>query len=42
MVASKVICDDTYSNKPWFVVGRGMFSFREIDQMEREMCSYLE
>lgn len=42
MIASKVICDDTYSNKSWCVVGQGMFSLREINQMEREMCSYLE
>ena len=42
MIASKVICDDTYSNKSWCIVGQGMFSLREINQMEREMCSYLE
>jgi hypothetical protein len=42
MIASKVVCDDTYSNKSWCVVGQGMFSLREINQMEREMCSYLE
>jgi hypothetical protein len=42
MIASKVICDDTYSNKSWCIVGQGMFALREINQMEREMCSYLE
>jgi hypothetical protein len=42
MIASKVIFDDTYSNKSWSIVSQGMFSLREIDQMEREMCSYLE
>jgi hypothetical protein len=42
MIASKVICDDTYSNKSWCIVGQGMFVLREINQMEREMCSYLE
>jgi len=42
MIASKVICDDTYSNKSWSIVAQGMFSLREINQMEREMCSYLE
>ncbi|KDQ13592.1 hypothetical protein BOTBODRAFT_33598, partial [Botryobasidium botryosum FD-172 SS1] len=42
MIASKIICDDTYSNKSWCVVGQGMFSLREINQMEREMCAYLE
>jgi hypothetical protein len=42
MIASKVICDDTYSNKSWCIVGQGMFALREINQMEREMCAYLE
>ncbi|KAI0753090.1 hypothetical protein C8Q80DRAFT_1249383 [Daedaleopsis nitida] len=42
MIASKVICDDTYSNKSWSIVSQGMFALREINQMEREMCSYLE
>jgi hypothetical protein len=42
MIASKVACDDTYSNKSWTVVGQGMFALREINQMEREMCGYLE
>lgn len=42
MIASKVICDDTYSNKSWCIVAQNMFSLREINQMEREMCSYLD
>jgi hypothetical protein len=42
MLASKIICDDTYSNKSWCIVGQGMFALREINQMECEMCSYLE
>jgi hypothetical protein len=42
MIASKVMCDDTYSNKSWGIVAQGMFALREINQMEREMCSYLE
>ncbi|EJD33351.1 hypothetical protein AURDEDRAFT_189081 [Auricularia subglabra TFB-10046 SS5] len=42
MIASKVVCDDTYSNKSWCVVAQRMFSLKEINQMEREMCSYLE
>ena len=25
IIASKVICDDTYSNKSWCIVGQGMF-----------------
>ncbi|KAJ7793036.1 hypothetical protein B0H14DRAFT_2393895, partial [Mycena olivaceomarginata] len=42
MIVSKVICDDTYSNKLWSIVVQGMFTLREINQMEREMCNYLD
>ncbi|KAJ7928709.1 hypothetical protein B0H13DRAFT_1597303 [Mycena leptocephala] len=42
MIASKVICDDVYSNKSWSIVAQGMFTLREINQMEREMCNYLD
>ncbi|TFK44893.1 hypothetical protein BDQ12DRAFT_673770 [Crucibulum laeve] len=42
MISSKVICDDTYSNKSWSIVAQGMFTLREINQMEREMCNYLD
>ena len=42
MIASKVNCDDIYPNKYWCIASQGMFALREIDQMEREMCSYLE
>ncbi|KDQ06614.1 hypothetical protein BOTBODRAFT_86484, partial [Botryobasidium botryosum FD-172 SS1] len=42
MIASKIICDDTYSNKSWCVVGQGMFWLCEINQMERETRIYLE
>jgi hypothetical protein len=42
VLASKIVCDDTHSNRSWCIVGQGMFALREINQMEREMCSYLE
>lgn len=42
MISSKVICDDTYSNQSWGVVAQKMFALKEINQMEREMCGYLE
>ncbi|KAH8835553.1 hypothetical protein DL96DRAFT_64634 [Flagelloscypha sp. PMI_526] len=42
MIASKVICDDTYSNRSWSIVAQGLFSLREMNQMERELCSYLD
>jgi hypothetical protein len=42
MLASKIICDDTYSNKSWCIIAQKMFQLREINQMERKMCSYLK
>ena len=42
MLTSKVICDDTYFNKFWSIISQGMFALREINQIERKMCSYLE
>ena len=42
MIASKVICDNTYSNKSWLIVSQGMIQLREINQMECEMCQYLD
>jgi hypothetical protein len=34
--------DNTYANKLWCIVDQGMFALREINQMEWDMCSYLE
>ncbi|KAJ7845558.1 hypothetical protein B0H14DRAFT_2305049, partial [Mycena olivaceomarginata] len=42
MIVSKVICDNTYLDKLWSIVAQGMFTLREINQMEREMCNYLD
>lgn len=39
---SHQICDDTYSNKSWTVVGQGLFGLSELNQMERELAGYLE
>ncbi|UZJ53174.1 hypothetical protein CBS101457_002494 [Exobasidium rhododendri] len=41
MLASKSSCDDTYSNKSWTVVSQGLFTLREVNQMERELFGYL-
>ncbi|TFK87515.1 hypothetical protein K466DRAFT_490729, partial [Polyporus arcularius HHB13444] len=41
VIASKVICDGTYSTKSWSIVGQGMFPLQMINNMEREMCSRL-
>ena len=42
MLASKMLCDDSYSNKSWTIVGQGLFTLTEINQMERELLSYLD
>lgn len=41
MIASKVICNDTYPNKSWSIVGQGVFWLHKINQMEHVMCQYL-
>ncbi|CDZ97829.1 Cyclin [Phaffia rhodozyma] len=42
MLAAKMVCDDTYSNQSWCIVGQEMFPLKEVNQMEREMLGYLE
>jgi hypothetical protein len=42
MIASKVVCDGSYSNRTWCVVAQHMFSLQDMNQMEREMCGYLD
>ncbi|KAG1889624.1 uncharacterized protein F5891DRAFT_1214615, partial [Suillus fuscotomentosus] len=37
MLASKVICNNTYSNKSWSIVAQGMFQLQEINQMAWEI-----
>jgi hypothetical protein len=41
-IALKIMYGDTYLNEFWRIVVQGMFSLLEMNQMEREMCSYLE
>ena len=41
-ISSKVICDDTSSDKFWPVLRQGTLELRKIYQMEREMCSHLD
>lgn len=41
MLASKMICDDSYNNKSWTIVCQGLLSLREVNQMERELIGYL-
>lgn len=42
MLASKMVCDDSYNNKSWTIVGQGLFSLAEVNQMERELLNYLD
>lgn len=42
MLACKTLCDDSYNNKSWVIVGQNLFSLREINQMERELFGYLD
>jgi hypothetical protein len=42
IIASKVIYDRAYWNNSWYTVGQGLFTLHELNQMEREMCSYLD
>lgn len=41
MLASKMLCDDSYNNKSWTIVGQGLFALEEVNQMERELLTYL-
>jgi len=42
IIASKVICDNTYSSQSWGIAAQNIFATKEINQMERELCAYLE
>ncbi|WFD21015.1 hypothetical protein MCAP1_003270 [Malassezia caprae] len=42
MLACKTLCDDSYNNKSWVIVGQNLFTLREINQMERELFGYLD
>lgn len=42
MVAWKVISDDVYSNKSWAAISRGLFTIKEINRMERDLCGFLQ
>jgi hypothetical protein len=34
--------DDSYSNKSWSIASKGLFSLREVNEMEIEMLEYLD
>lgn len=42
MLACKTLCDDSYNNKSWVIVGQNLFTLREVNQMERELFGYLD
>ncbi|ORX96770.1 cyclin-like protein, partial [Basidiobolus meristosporus CBS 931.73] len=41
IVASKYLYDDAYYNKTWALVSNGMFTIKEINQMEFELLYFL-
>ncbi|KAJ7093616.1 hypothetical protein C8R43DRAFT_908097, partial [Mycena crocata] len=42
MVASKILCDASLSTASWRILTRRLFANREINQMEGELCGYLQ
>lgn len=42
MIAAKVLDDTTFSNTAWVTISQNQFSHRLINQMEREMCRYMD
>ncbi|KAF5332296.1 hypothetical protein D9611_008064 [Ephemerocybe angulata] len=42
IIASKTLHDQTYTNKTWTSLVGGGFSLRELNQMERDMCKFLD
>lgn len=42
MIAAKVLNDTTFANRAWVTISQNQFSHRLINQMEREMCRYMD
>ncbi|KIK02616.1 hypothetical protein K443DRAFT_677462 [Laccaria amethystina LaAM-08-1] len=42
MIAAKVLNDATFANRAWVTIAQNQFSHRLINQMEREMCRYMD
>ncbi|KAK7016539.1 hypothetical protein R3P38DRAFT_3567021 [Favolaschia claudopus] len=42
MIASKMVCDATFSNLSWSIAAQNIFPLREINAMERHMCNLLD
>ncbi|VDC05041.1 unnamed protein product [Peniophora sp. CBMAI 1063] len=42
MLANKAFCDSAYRTSSWCIVSQGLFNAREISEMERDMCFYLQ
>jgi hypothetical protein len=41
IIAAKILNDRTYSNTAWVTVSRNQFTREAINEMERQMCGYL-
>ena len=42
MIASKTLCDTTYSNRAWVIAADHLFTLQEINGMERQFCREME
>ncbi|KAK7029197.1 hypothetical protein R3P38DRAFT_912005 [Favolaschia claudopus] len=42
MIASKMVCDASFSNLSWSIAAQNIFPLREINAMERHMCNLLD
>lgn len=42
IIAAKVLNDTTFANTAWVTISQNQFSHRLINQMEREMCRYMD
>lgn len=42
MISAKAMIDGTYSNHSWHIIAQHLFSPRELNQMERDMCIHLD
>lgn len=42
IIAAKLCCEETYSTLSWCIVAQHKFQLDAVNQMEREMCFYLD
>lgn len=42
MIASKFHCDASYSTKSWCIISWDIYTAREMNEMERDMCRFVD